>query len=66
MSEPRFGTAGLADSYPVKRFDPAAIAPGSDLNGRPQGIRRVMVNGRWAVEDGAYVPGSLHGQFLLK
>ena len=26
MSEPRFGTAGLADSYPVKRFDPAAIA----------------------------------------
>ena len=31
-----------------------------------KGIRRVMVNGRWAVEDGAYVPGSLHGQFLLK
>ena len=23
---PRFGTAGLADSYTVKKFDPAAIA----------------------------------------
>ena len=47
-------------------FDPAAVSPGSDLNGRPLGIRRVMVNGQWAVKDGAYVPGSLHGQFLLK
>ena len=26
MNEPRFGTAGLADSYTVKKFDPAAIA----------------------------------------
>ena len=26
MNEPRFGTAGLADSYAVKKFDPAAIA----------------------------------------
>ena len=23
MNEPRFGTAGLADSYTVKKFDPA-------------------------------------------
>ena len=28
---PRFGTAGLADSYTVKKFDPAAIA--ADLTG---------------------------------
>ena len=26
VNEPRFGTAGLADSYTVKKFDPAAIA----------------------------------------
>ena len=26
MIPPRFGTAGLADSYTVKKFDPAAIA----------------------------------------
>ena len=47
-------------------FDPAAAAPGRDLNGRPLGIRRVMVKGLCAVKDGAYGPGSLHGQFLLK
>ena len=37
-----------------------------DLNGRPLGIQRVMVNGQWAVKDGAFIPGSLHGKFLLK
>lgn len=26
MNEPRFGTAGLSDSYAVKKFDPASIA----------------------------------------
>ena len=47
-------------------FDPSAAAPGRDLNGRPLGIQRVMVNGQWAVKDGAFIPGSLHGKFLLK
>jgi N-acyl-D-aspartate/D-glutamate deacylase len=37
-------------------FDPATVAnraDGADPAARPAGIDRVMVNGRWAVIDGA-------------
>jgi N-acyl-D-aspartate/D-glutamate deacylase len=48
----------LADGYAADLvvFDPAAIAnraDGDDPAARPAGIDRVLVNGRWAVIDGA-------------
>ena len=35
---PRFGTAGLADSYTVKKFDPAAIAAAQAADDAAAGV----------------------------
>lgn len=50
----------------VVLFDPAQVAPGADLNGRPQGIKRVMLNGQWAVKDSRAGETLTSGRFLLK